>query len=276
MSQQQFEFKFPKGGIFFFIALFIAIIIISKSFVVIGAGKAGVLYKPLEDGVVTDKPPLGEGFHVVMPWNSVIIYVVRQQEWSDHMKVLSSNGLDIRLDATAWYQPHFNELGKLYQEKGLNYLDDVIRPAIRSAARSVVGRYTPDQLYSSKRDVIQQEIYDETKILLDEQYVQLNKILIRDIELPEKIKNAISRKLDQEQISLEYEFRLETARKEAEKKIIEADGKAKANRILNASLTNNILREKGIQATLELAKSPNSKVVVIGSGEDGMPLILGK
>lgn len=99
--------------------------------------------------------------------------------------------------------------------------------------------------------------------------------MVRDIGLPAKIKNAIESKLEQEQQSLEYKFKLEKAQKEAEKVKIEAQGKADANKILNASLTPNILKEKGIEATLELAKSPGSKVVVVGSGKDGLPLILG-
>ena len=89
------------------------------------------------------------------------------------------------------------------------------------------------------------------------------------------INEAIERKLKQEQASEEYDFKLEVAEKEAEKQRIEARGKADANRILAASLTSNILRDKGIEATLKLAQSPNSKVVVIGSGKDGLPLILG-
>ena len=99
--------------------------------------------------------------------------------------------------------------------------------------------------------------------------------MVRDITLPPTIKTAIENKLRQEQESLEYEFKLQKAQKEAQKVKIEAEGKAEANRILNASLTPNILKEKGIEATLMLAKSPNSKVVVVGSGKDGLPLILG-
>ena len=154
-------------------------------------------------------------------------------------------------------------------------MERVIQPAIRSAARSVVGRYTPEQLYSSKRDAIQDEIFEETKKILEKQYVQLNEILVRDVTLPNTIKDAIERKLRQEQESLEYEFRLVTAEKEAQKVRIEAQGKADANKILSASLTDKILQDKGIDATLELAKSPNAKVVVVGSGESGLPLILG-
>jgi len=253
----------------------IVIIFLSKSTVTLDSGEAGVLWKRFGGGVVTDQPPLGEGFHLVAPWNEVYVYEVRQQELSEKMKVLSSNGLDILLETSTWYLPKATELGKLHQQIGENYLERIIKPALRSAARSVVGRYTPEQLYSSKRDVIQNEIFEETKIILKDQHIQLNEVLVRDVTLPPTIKDAIERKLKQEQESLEYEFRLVTAEKEAEKVRIEAQGKADANRILSASLNDQILRDKGIEATMQLSNSPNSKVIVIGSGKDGMPIILG-
>ncbi|MEZ4796655.1 MAG: prohibitin family protein [Flavobacteriaceae bacterium] len=267
--------KLPKIGVPIIFTLIVLIILIAKSAVTIGSGEAGVLYKTFGGGVVTDEPPLGEGFHIVAPWNKVYVYEVRQQELFEKMKVLSSNGLEIQIDASAWYQPVYEDLGKLHQTLGENYLQRVIQPAIRSAARSVVGRYTPEQLYSSKRDAIQDEIFTETKKILENQNVQLNEVLVRDVTLPPTIKEAIERKLKQEQESLEYEFRLVTAEKEAQKQIIEAQGKADANKILSASLTDKILQDKGIEATMKLAESPNSKVVVIGSGKDGLPLILG-
>ena len=272
---QQPQLNFPKGILPLVFLGILALIFISKSTVTIEAGEAGVLWKRFGGGVVTDQPPLGEGFHIVAPWNNVIVYEVRQQELTEKMKVLSSNGLDIQLEATAWYQPVTNELGKLHQTKGQNYLDRVLKPAMRSATRSVVGRYTPEQIYSSKRDAIQEEIFDETKKIVDKQFIQLNDVLVRDVTLPNAIKDAIERKLDQEQQSLEYEFRLITAQKEAEKQRIEAQGKADANKILSASLTDKILQDKGIEATLKLSQSQNSKVVIIGSGKDGMPIILG-
>lgn len=272
---QQPQLQFPKGILPLVFIGIIAIIFISKSTVTLDSGEAGVLWKRFDGGVVTDKPPLGEGFHLVAPWNTVIVYEVRQQELTERMKVLSSNGLDIQLEATAWYQPKIEDLGKLHQTKGQNYLDRVLKPAMRSATRSVVGRYTPEQIYSSKRDVIQEEIFDETVKIVDNQFIQLNDVLVRDVTLPGAIKDAIERKLDQEQQSLEYEFRLITAKKEAEKQRIEAQGKADANRILSASLNEKILQDKGIEATLRLAQSTNTKVVVIGSGKDGLPIILG-
>ncbi len=267
--------KLPKLTVPVVVGIILLIILIAKSSITIRSGDAGVLYQTFGNGVVTDQPPLGEGFHIIAPWNRVFVYEMRQQELSDKMQVLSSNGLEIKLDASAWYQPVYGDVAKLHQEKGERYLERIIMPAIRSAARSVVGRYTPEQLYSSKRDAIQDEIFEETKKILDNQYIQLNEVLVRDVTLPPAIKSAIERKLGQEQESLEYEFRLEKATKEAERQRIDAEGKAAANTILSASLTDKILKEKGIQATVELSKSANSKVVVIGAGKDGMPLILG-
>jgi regulator of protease activity HflC (stomatin/prohibitin superfamily) len=267
--------KLPKIALPAIFAVIVLIILISKSAVTIGSGEAGVLYKTFSGGVVTDEAPLGEGFHLVAPWNKVFIYEVRQQEVLEKMQVLSSNGLEIKLEASAWFEPKREVLGKLHQEKGTDYIQRVLLPTIRSAARSVVGRYTPEQLYSSKRDAIQQEIFEETQKIVDGQYIQLNEILVRDVTLPPTIKEAIERKLKQEQESLEYEFRLVTAQKEAEKVRIEAQGKADANTILSASLTDKILQDKGIDATIKLSESPNAKVIVIGSGESGLPIILG-
>lgn len=266
--------RLPKIALPVIFVIVAALILVAKSVVTIDSGHAGVLYQ-LGGGVDPDSEPLGEGINFVAPWNSVIEYEVRQQEFPEKMSVLSSNGLDIKLDASVLYQPQYSNLAKLHKEKGKDYLGRVLQPAIRSAARSVVGRYTPEQLYSTKRDAIQQEIFEETKNIVEDQYIQLNNILIRDVTLPPTIKEAIERKLKQEQESLEYEFRLVTAEKEAQKVRIEAQGKADANRILSASLTDKILQDKGIDATIKLSQSSNSKVIVVGSGESGLPLILG-
>lgn len=270
------QLQLPKALFPFLFIIIFGIILLSNAFVTVDRGEAGVLWKRFGGGVVTDEPALQEGFHVIAPWNKVDIYNARQQnEFIRDMEVLSSNGLEIKLDVSILYQPKFAELGLLHKTKGENYLDVVIIPEVRSAARSIVGRYTPEQLYSSKRDVIQQEIFKEVKKSASRQHVQINAVLVRDVTLPPSIKGAIERKLKQEQESLEYEFRLVKASKEAERQRIEARGKADANKILSASLTDKILQDKGIEATLEMAKSPNTKVIVIGGGEGGLPLILG-
>jgi regulator of protease activity HflC (stomatin/prohibitin superfamily) len=278
MSDNNFEMPemgaWPKKTVLTIIGAIVAILFLFKSVVTIDSGYAGVIYQPFSNGVDT-KRTYGEGFHLIAPWNTMFKYEIRQQEVFEKLAVLSSNGLEIKLEASIWCQPQYEELGLLHQKRGQEYIERVIRPSVRSATRSVVGRYTPEQIYSSKRDAIQKEIFDETKKILDRQYLQLNDILIRDVTLPPTIKGAIERKLKQEQEALEYEFRLAKAKQEAIRQLIDAEGKAKANLILSASLTDKILKEKGIEATKELANSPNAKVVVIGSGKDGMPLILG-
>ena len=268
--------RYTKLGLPVLVGGLLLFIFAMKSFVNIGYGEAGVLFKTFGGGVVTDEPPKGEGFHIIAPWNKVYIYNVKQQEFFEgNMQVLSSNGLEISLDVSVLYQPIYNELGLLHKTKGENYVNIVLIPQIRAVARSVVGRYTPEQLYSTKRDAIQNEIYEETQKVVENQHIQLNAVLVRDVSLPLAIKEGIERKLIQEQEALEYEFRIEKAKQEAEKQRIDAEGKAAANRILSASITNMILKEKGIEATKELSTSPNAKVIVIGSGEDGMPIILG-
>ena len=268
--------KLPKIGLPIILLVVVLLIFISKSSINIGYGEAGVLFKTFGGGVVTDEPPLGEGFHVIAPRNKVYIYNVKQQEvFESKMQVLSSNGLEISLDISVLYQPKISELGLLHKTKGENYLNIIIIPQIRAVARSIVGRYTPEQLYSTKRDAIQNEIFEETRKAVEDQYVQLNAVLVRDVTLPIAIREAIERKLNQEQEALEYEFRIEKAKQEAERQRIDAEGKATANRILSASLTDKILQEKGIEATIKLSESPNAKVIVIGSGDKGLPIILG-
>ncbi len=272
-NQPEFDSAKLKRIIIPIIMGIIALIFISKSSITIKAGEAGVLFRTFGGGVETDRT-YDEGFHIIAPWNKMVVYPTRQQEIMEKMGVLSSNGLDINVEISMWFQLDKANLPLLHKEKGRGYIEQIVRPAIRSATRSVIGRYTPEEIYSSKRDIIQSEIYDETKTILTPQYVITNAVLVRDITLPPTIKSAIENKLKQEQESLEYEFKLQKEQKEAQRIKIAAEGKAEANRILNASLTPNILKEKGIEATLKLSESPNTKVVVVGN-KDGMPLILG-
>ena len=274
MTKNQVDLNFPKGGVFLIMVAVIGIFLFSKSTVTIGPGEGGVIFESLGSGIDTEKT-YGEGFHIMLPWNKMIVRKVRQQSISDEMNVLSVNGLEVKVNGTIWYEPEFSNLGKLIKTKGEDYERELLDPAINAAARSVVGRYTPEQLYSSKRDVIEQEILDEVQKVLEDQFLLVRRVLVEDVKLPATIRTAIETKLKQEQESLEYEFRISKAQKEAKRQKIDAEGKAIANKILSASLTDKILQEKGIDATLELAKSPNSKVVVIGSGKSGMPIILG-
>ena len=253
----------------------IAFLVLTRTtFLTIEPGSAGVLFKRFGGGLQTDKI-YDQGFHVVAPWNKMFLYDVRIAEQTEEMEVLSKNGLNIKVDLSLRYRPVKAEIGLLHQEIGANYLDRIVMPEIRSATREVIGKYDEEELYSSKREAIQVEIFERTSEKVELNHLDLDAVLIRGVTLPETLQQAIERKLKEEQLALEFDFRLDRERKEAERKIIEAEAKAQSNRILNASLTSNILRDKGIEATLKLAESPNSKVVVVGSGDDGLPLILG-
>ena len=193
----------------------------------------------------------------------------------EKLEVLSSNLLKIEMDMTVFYQPNLNKLGLLEIERGRNYEEKVIVPAMRSVAREVIAKYLPEEFNTTRRDEIQSEIDERMREKLSENYLQLNDVLIRNIRLPRKLEEAIERKLQPEQESLEYEFRLDKAAKEAERMRIEAEGIRDYQEIVSRGISQELLKWKGIEATSALANSQNTKVVVIGSAKDGVPLILG-
>ena len=261
-------------GVIVFIALIALLTLSNATFLTINPGERGVLFKRFSGGL--DKEHIyTPGFHVVAPWNIMHVYDVRETQLEEEMEVLSSNGLNIKVDVTVRVHAAYDMIGDLHEEFGDDYLTSLVRPEVRAAVRKVIGQFTPEELYSTKRDEVQQLIQEDLEKTLKENYVSLRATLIRDIELPEKVRTAIEEKIEAEQLALKYEYILAQERKEAERKIIEAQAKADANRILNASLSGNILKDKGIEATLELSKSPNSKIVIVGSGDEGLPLILG-
>jgi regulator of protease activity HflC (stomatin/prohibitin superfamily) len=274
MANEQVNMKKTVPVVILVVVVIFLIAFGSRMTKTIDAGHGGVLFRTFAGGVELDKT-YSEGFHIIAPWNHMITYEVRQNEIGESMNVLSSNGLEIKVDVSTWYHANFKDLPLLHAEIGQDYVRRIVIPSIRSATRTVIGKYTPEELYSSDRKHIQEQIFDETVEILKDKYVVTDRVLIRSIVLPPSIKNAIEKKLEQEQQSLEYEFKLEKETKEAERRRIEAEGKAAANRIISNSLTDKILREKGIEATLKLANSPNSKIVVIGNSDDGMPIILG-
>lgn len=266
--------KLASAAVIVVIALIVIVSLSNSLFLTIDAGERGVLFKRFDGGL--DKETVySAGFHVIAPWNTMHIYNVREQQLDEKMTVLSNNGLNITIDITVRVHPAYDKIAELHDEFGEDYIISLVRPEIRSSARNVFGRFGPEELYSTKRDEVQTMIEKELEETLKKNSIALKAVLIRDIELPAKVKNAIEEKLEAEQLSLKYKYILEQERKEAERKIIEAQAKADANRILNASLSENILKDKGIEATLELSKSPNSKVIVVGGGDGGLPLILG-
>ena len=251
------------------------ILLWSSLTVTIQSGHGGLIFHTFGNGVNPEAPAMTSGFHIKAPWDKIYEYEVRQQELFENLEVLSSNLLKIKMDMTVFYQPIYDKLGYLETERGSRYKEKVIQPAMRSVAREVIAQYLPEEFNTTKREEIQLEIETRLSEKLSNNYIQLNDVLIRNIELPLTLEQAIERKLQQEQESLEYEFRIEKASKEADRKRIEAEGIRDFQNIVSQSISDDLLQWKGIEATTELASSNNAKVVVIGSGDNGLPLILG-
>jgi regulator of protease activity HflC (stomatin/prohibitin superfamily) len=238
----------------------------------VDSGHRGIVFKSLGGG--TSKEVLGEGMHVMPIWNSVIPYDTRVHEMKESLQVISSNGLSLMIDASIRYRPKSEELFELQTTIGPDYDQKVIGPVVRSEARKVFGRYQPEEIYSTKREQIEAQIYDEVLKALEGKHVIVEAILVRDVGLPEAIKTAIADKLAEEQRSQKMKFTLDKERQEATRKQVEAEGIATYQSIVRQGLTNEYLQWKGIEATQALATSANSKIVIIGSGKSGLPVIL--
>ncbi len=238
------------------------------------SGHRGIVFKSLGGG--TSKEVLGEGMHFIPVWNYVIQYDTRVHEMKEQLSVLSSNGLAIRVEASVRYRPEVAELFELQTQIGADYDQKLVAPIVRSEARKVFGRYQPEEIYSTKREEIERQIYEEVTRALQGKHVVVEAVLVRDVDLPEAIKNAIADKLAEEQRSQKMRFTLDKERQEAQRKQIEAEGIAKYQNIVRQGLTAEYLQYKGIEATERLAGSSNAKVVIVGGGKGGLPLILGE
>ncbi|KAA3651632.1 MAG: prohibitin family protein [Bacteroidetes bacterium] len=262
-----------KPYIFIGVAIVILLIFFSKTFVILQPTERAVIFKKYTSGLDVDDVK-GEGLNIVAPWNDVIIFQIQEQQVEETMDVLSKDGLSISLDVSLRFRPEPEQIGYLYRKFRTGYIESLIRPELRSAVRQIIGQYTPEELYATKRQEIETKIEMKTREILETNNIQLKALLFRSIKLPLTIKNSIEAKLAADQEAQKYTYLIEKEKKEAERRKIDAEGKAEANKILSASITDNILREKGISATEELAKSSNSKIIVIGGGGDGLPIIL--
>lgn len=268
MNQKVNPLVIIAGAVFFFLML-----LSSQITVTIKPGERAIIFRKFTTGL--DKENIvNPGFHFIAPWNEVFIYEVKEQKVEESMDILDKNGLSMNIEITVRFHPTYAQIGFLHEEFGKSYIDRLVIPEVRSSARKVMGRYEAEEIYSTKRNEVESAIIEETKDILANNNVEMKALLIRSIRLPEKIRQAIDDKLKQEQEAAAYRYRLEKEASEAERKRIAAEGEATANKIVNSSLTPSLLKMRGIEATIELSKSDNSKIVVIGSGENGMPLIL--
>ena len=255
---------------------FIVVMALSSSlFFTIKATERAIIFYPFSSKGLDKENVLTPGFHMKAPWNDVITYEVSEISSEENMDINDKNGLPIHVDVTVRYFPVHSAIGALHEQFNGDYINRLVIPEVRSMTRQVLARYTAEEIYSTKRAEVELTIKNDTEKVLNANNVNATAVLIRSIKLPDQIRQAIENKLQQEQEALAYQYRLDKEKSEAERKRIAAEGESRANNIINNSLSDKLLKMRGIEATLELAKSPNTKVVVIGSSKDGLPMILG-
>ncbi len=252
---------------------FVTTLLFNRIFISIHSGELGVLWRRL--GGTQIDTVYREGLHVVLPINEMYVYNIRKQQFSDTINALTVDGLTVGVRYSVRYYLEKDNLPLLHQRVGPDYVNVVVRPTIRSVMRVVFGQYKPEEIYTTQK-AIQERVSMLSKTHLEARFVALDDVPIESITLPTRISEAIESKLAQQQVDQEYVYRISIATKEADRKRIESDGIKVYNDTVNRSLTPDVLAWHGILATQDLAKSANAKVVVVGGGKNGLPLILGK
>lgn len=248
-----------------------AVVAISQFWTVIPAGHVGVV-----DffGVVSDNT-LYPGVNFVNPMANVIKFDARTQELKEDMVVPSKEGLTVQLEISLLFSLSFENANKIYKTVGEDYVNKILIPQFRSVVRGVTARYEARSLYTADREKLAKEIETELATLVGPRGITLEAAPMRQIKLPAGLTASIEEKLKSEQESQRMQFILQRETQEAERKRIEAQGIADFQNIVAKGISDQLLKWKGIEATEKLANSSNSKVIVIGSGKDGLPIILG-
>jgi regulator of protease activity HflC (stomatin/prohibitin superfamily) len=252
----------------------ITVYFFNNIFISIHPGELGVLWRLMGTGTVIDTV-YREGMHVILPFNKMYVYNMRKQQFNESIDVLTLDGLNVKVKYTARYYLEKDTLPMLHQRVGPDYVNVVVRPDVRSVIRTWFGQYKPEEIYTSQT-AIQLRVSEQSKVRMAARFVTLDDVLIEAITLPGRISDAIESKLSQQQLEAEYIYRISIAQKEADRLRIESAGIRLYNDTVNKSLNASVLKWQGIKATQELAKSSNAKIVVIGAGNSGLPLILGK
>jgi prohibitin 1 len=250
--------------------LFFALLLSNRIVHNIGPGERGVRWSRFGGGTVLDRV-YNEGIRLIPPWDLMYVYNVRVQELHSKISVLAANGLPMTVEYSCRYHPEPSSVPSLHQRYGPSYVQTMIEPEVVSALRVVLGNYRPEEIYARDEQGLLDEIYSVLEGNVTNQYVVVQDILIKELRLTAELEDAINKKLVQEQNALAYEFRLKLEESERQRKSIEAEGIASFQEISKIS----IVQWRGIEATLELAKSPNSKTIIVGTSSSQMPIILG-
>jgi regulator of protease activity HflC (stomatin/prohibitin superfamily) len=216
---------------------------------------------------------MAEGIHMVNPLSRVHQLDVKTQEVKERASVPSKEGLIMGLEASVLYHLQPDRAADVFQKIGDNYAEVLLTPNFRSAIRSITASNTASALYSDSREGIARQILAELQTQLQPRGIVVETILLRDLQLPETLKLAIESKQQAQQEAQRMEFVLQKERQEAERKRVEAAGIKDFQDIVAQGISDKLLEWKGIEATVELSRSANAKVIVVGNAKSGLPLI---
>jgi regulator of protease activity HflC (stomatin/prohibitin superfamily) len=253
-------------------AAFLLVVLLFASVARVDSGHVGVLTL---FGRVTGEV-LPEGVHLVNPFKVNNQMSIRTQEIKESASVPSSEGLVMNLDTSLIYHLNPEKAAEVYQKIGPNYMAVLVEPNLRAAIRESTASHSANALYTGEREAVAKQIYSQLADKLGERGILVESVLLRDIQLPATLKSSIESKQQAEQEALAMNFRLQKETQEAQRKRIEAGGIRDFQQIVAQGISPQLLEWKGIEATESLAKSNNSKVVVIGNSKNGLPLILGQ
>jgi regulator of protease activity HflC (stomatin/prohibitin superfamily) len=289
------ERHLPIAVTYLMVATLTGVVLAPYVLVTVPSGFVGVLWKRFGGGTVLDPRQLkDEGMRFILPWNKLFLYDLRLQSATETYNAISRDGISLSASINIRYRLKRESIPQLHQSIGPGYVQALVSPEIGNRMREVIAEYTAEDVYSTKRAEIQDKIRRRAEAMLGEKmmerpeseggdpyriplYALLNLIdtLILGIELPPAVVSAINRKIEQYYISEEYKFRVAREIRESERKKIEAEGIHEFQQIVSQGISDSYLQWRGIEATLQLAQSSNSKIVVIGTGRDGLPVILG-
>jgi prohibitin 2 len=300
----------PALSVLILMAMLATIVLWPYMIITVPSGRVGVLWKRFNGldmycwcwvgrGTVLDPRELREeGLHLIWPWDKLYLYDLRLQSSQQTYNSISKDGVSVGAQISVRYQLLHNSVAVLHKFIGPNYLNSVVNPEIGSQAREIISQFTAEEVYT-RRDIIQKQIRDAAQKSLEanlnklvqpeameqpdpkhyndflQDAIQILDTLVLSIELPPDIVAAINRQTEQYYMIQEYKFRVQREAEESKRKQIEADGIAAFQKTVSQGISDSYLRWRGIEATLELARSQNAKIVVIGTGKDGLPIILG-
>ena len=250
---------------FIVLALVVVVVMWHRVVYIVPAGGAGVRWLLFFGGTVIERP-VGEGLQLMFPWDRFTIYDTRKQAVDTDFTALTNKGLPIELKLTIRYHPDFDTVALLDQQVGKDYVAKIVKPTVESVLRRYIGREEPEAIYTNKEGVLSSIIsraIEETS----QQFVSIDDVIIRQVSLPEPLRDAIATKLVYQQQSEGYEFRLTGEKREAERKRIEAEGINEAQKIIRQNLTPELLRWEAIRVEGDIAKSPNSKLIIMNSAD---------